>query len=210
MLGVDLSPIQPEWVPPNLRFQVDDVEREWTFRPSSYDLIFGRMLRGSIHDWPRFFEQSFQTLDSEGWIEVQDICFPVRCDDGTLKADSYLARWSKCMIKATKADGRSIEATKADGCSAEGSLLYKSKLEAAGFINVKEFVYMWPMNWWPAREHYKDLGKWCYYNIAGGLSGISMRLFTKNLGWEQAEVEAFLAEVRKDMKDRNIHAWWPM
>lgn len=26
ILGVDLSPIQPEWVPPNVRFMVDDVE----------------------------------------------------------------------------------------------------------------------------------------------------------------------------------------
>lgn len=26
VLGVDLSPIQPEWVPPNVRFMVDDIE----------------------------------------------------------------------------------------------------------------------------------------------------------------------------------------
>ncbi len=26
ILGVDLSPIQPEWVPPNVRFMVDDIE----------------------------------------------------------------------------------------------------------------------------------------------------------------------------------------
>jgi hypothetical protein len=26
ILGVDLSPIQPEWVPPNVKFMVDDVE----------------------------------------------------------------------------------------------------------------------------------------------------------------------------------------
>lgn len=26
VLGVDLSPIQPDWVPPNVQFVVDDVE----------------------------------------------------------------------------------------------------------------------------------------------------------------------------------------
>lgn len=26
ILGMDLSPIQPEWVPPNVQFVVDDVE----------------------------------------------------------------------------------------------------------------------------------------------------------------------------------------
>ncbi|KAK1855538.1 methyltransferase domain-containing protein [Colletotrichum chrysophilum] len=27
--GADLSPIQPDWIPPNVRFIVDDVEDEW-------------------------------------------------------------------------------------------------------------------------------------------------------------------------------------
>jgi hypothetical protein len=53
-------------------------------------------------------------------------------------------------------------------------------------------------------------GFWCNHNIAGELSGLSMALFTKGLGWSVEEVEVFLAKVRTDMKDRRIHAWWPM
>ncbi|KAM0353294.1 hypothetical protein ACHAO7_000221 [Fusarium culmorum] len=29
VLGLDLSPIQPSWVPPNVKFMVDDIEDEW-------------------------------------------------------------------------------------------------------------------------------------------------------------------------------------
>lgn len=29
VLGTDLSPVQPSWVPPNCRFDVDDFEQEW-------------------------------------------------------------------------------------------------------------------------------------------------------------------------------------
>lgn len=29
VLGIDLSPIQPSWVPPNVKFVIDDVEAEW-------------------------------------------------------------------------------------------------------------------------------------------------------------------------------------
>lgn len=29
VLGIDLSPIQPSWVPPNVKFLIDDVEAEW-------------------------------------------------------------------------------------------------------------------------------------------------------------------------------------
>lgn len=32
VVGTDLSPIQPSWVPPNCSFQVDDAMLEWTFR----------------------------------------------------------------------------------------------------------------------------------------------------------------------------------
>jgi hypothetical protein len=35
VLGIDLSPIQPEWVPPNVRFMVDDVEYVFLV-PSAY------------------------------------------------------------------------------------------------------------------------------------------------------------------------------
>ncbi|KAL8295677.1 hypothetical protein RB600_001241 [Gaeumannomyces tritici] len=34
ILGIDLSPIQPEYVPPNVRFMVDDVESEWLHPPT--------------------------------------------------------------------------------------------------------------------------------------------------------------------------------
>lgn len=32
IVGTDLSPIQPDWVPPNCRFEVDDAELDFTFR----------------------------------------------------------------------------------------------------------------------------------------------------------------------------------
>lgn len=29
VLGTDLSPVQPNWAPPNCRFEVDDFEQDW-------------------------------------------------------------------------------------------------------------------------------------------------------------------------------------
>ena len=46
--GTDLSPIQPTWVPPNVRFEIDDMESEWTYSPDTFDLIHIRGLHGSI------------------------------------------------------------------------------------------------------------------------------------------------------------------
>lgn len=41
IVGVDLSPIQPSWVPPNVKFVVDDIEDEWVDE-APYDLIHMR------------------------------------------------------------------------------------------------------------------------------------------------------------------------
>ncbi|KAM6505944.1 hypothetical protein FSOLCH5_014121 [Fusarium solani] len=59
VLGVDLSPIQPTFVPPNVSFFVDDVEEEWTYA-SPFDFIYLRAMTGSIRNWPKFFIQAYQ------------------------------------------------------------------------------------------------------------------------------------------------------
>ncbi|KAF5716199.1 methyltransferase [Fusarium globosum] len=177
VIGIDLSPIQPNFLPTNLQFQVDDLEDEWTFS-YNFDLIFARMMTGSIGDFPKFFAQSFNALSPGGWVECQDITFPPQCDDDTLKKDSYIEQWSSLMIEATNKFGRTAESAK----------FYKQQMIDAGFVNVTEVVYKWPSNKWPADPYYKELG----------------------LGWSPEEVEVFLAKVRTDMKDRRIHAWWPI
>ncbi|CVL00651.1 hypothetical protein FPRO06_06084 [Fusarium proliferatum] len=199
VIGIDLSPIQPTFLPTNLQFQVDDLEDEWTFS-YNFDFIFTRMMTGSIGDFPKFFAQSFNALSPGGWVECQDITFPAQCDDDSLKKDSYIEQWSSLMIEATNKFGRTAESAK----------FYKQQMIDAGFVNVTEVVYKWPSNKWPADPYYKELGFWCNHNIANELSGLSMVLFTKGLGWSPEEVEVFLAKVRTDMKDRRIHAWWPI
>jgi len=42
--GVDLSPTQPQHVPPNCKFQIDDASKEWTFRKNHFDFIHIRHL----------------------------------------------------------------------------------------------------------------------------------------------------------------------
>jgi SAM-dependent methyltransferase len=59
VLGVDLSPIQPLFVSPNVKFEIDDLEEPWTFT-YKFDFIYSRMMTASFKNWPRFFEQSFK------------------------------------------------------------------------------------------------------------------------------------------------------
>jgi len=68
VIGVDLSPIQPQWLPPNLQFNVDDAEAEWIY-PQPFDFIKMRAMGGAIADWPRLLQQAYLYTKPGGWVE---------------------------------------------------------------------------------------------------------------------------------------------
>ncbi|WDK17124.1 methyltransferase domain-containing protein [Colletotrichum graminicola] len=197
--GVDLSPIQPAFVPPNVTFYIDDVEDDWTYS-YKFDFIFGRMLTGSIADWPRFIHQSYEFLEPGGWIELSDILLDLQSDDGTVGPDCAAQTWAKHMLEAAAIWKRPLDSCK----------FYKEQLAEAGFVNITEKIYKWPTNPWPRDPKFKELGMWTYEDLGQGLSGLSLALFTRALGWSKEQLEVFLVDVRKDMKDRSIHGWWPI
>lgn len=61
VIGTDLSPIQPSWVPENVHFEIDDVEdKEWTWPDNHFDYIHSRFMVASISSWPRLIRKAFQ------------------------------------------------------------------------------------------------------------------------------------------------------
>jgi hypothetical protein len=59
ILGVDLSPIQSEWVPPNVRFMIDDIESSWLENENFYDLVHGRHITPAIKDFPALIRRAY-------------------------------------------------------------------------------------------------------------------------------------------------------
>ena len=60
VIGTDLSVIQPVWVPPNVKFEIDDCEDEWLYRKNSFDYIHTRNLVGAIKDWPNLIKNVYE------------------------------------------------------------------------------------------------------------------------------------------------------
>ncbi len=56
VIGNDVNPIQPQWVPPNVSFEIDGVESLWPERPP-FDFIHARHMAGCIVDWPASLSQ---------------------------------------------------------------------------------------------------------------------------------------------------------
>ncbi|KAL3956729.1 hypothetical protein ACCO45_009575 [Purpureocillium lilacinum] len=197
--GVDLSPIQPSFVPPNVTFYIDDLEDTWTFH-DKFDFIYSRMLTASISDWPKFLQQSYDNLNPGGWIELLDVHLQLQSDDKTIPTDCAMAQWGDLMLEAAAKLNRPLDSM----------TFYRQQLADIGFTNVTEHVFKWPTNSWPRDSRHKELGMWTFENLGNGLSGLSMALFTRALGWSPAELEVFLAGVRKQMRDRSIHGYWPI
>ncbi|KAH7140352.1 S-adenosyl-L-methionine-dependent methyltransferase [Dactylonectria estremocensis] len=202
--GVDLSPIQPQVVPPNVTFYVDDLEESWDYS-TKFDYIFARFLTGSIRDWPKFFRQSFEFLNPGGTIELIDIVYPLQCDDGTLAEDSPLYKWSKLLLGAFTSNGSALDS----------AVKYKVQLEEAGFIDVTVVKRKWPLNRWPKDPKHKQIGIWAHENTMDALAALSLAVFTRpvgsgGLGWGNEELEVFLAAVRKDIDNLSIHSYWPI
>ncbi|KAE9373651.1 S-adenosyl-L-methionine-dependent methyltransferase [Stipitochalara longipes BDJ] len=201
VLGVDLSPIQPSFLPPNCAFEVDDIEEPWTYKFKSDFLHLGFML-GSLSDWPKCFRQCFEGLNPGGWIEIQDFNPLIQDNDNSFPPNCAVRKWTEFSIEAANKLGRPLDSP----------TWYKAQMEAAGFQNVVETKFKWPQNRWPKDPKMRELGKtvgmWMYENFSGGVQGLSMALFTRGLGWSAQEVEAFLVDVRKDMKDTKIHGYY--
>ncbi|KAH8888149.1 TAM domain methyltransferase [Thozetella sp. PMI_491] len=197
VIGIDLSPIQP--VPPNCSFEVDDLEKDWAWiKP--FDLIFARVIAGSLTDYQAFINKAFAALEPGGYLELQDLHMPYQSDDGTLKEGSGLDKLGHLFIEASAKIGRSITV------AAE----YKSLMEKAGFVDIVEKRYKWPIGTWPRDQYYKELGKWMCVNLDTGLEGLTMALATRVLSWTPEATGAFCADVKKGLRDPTIHAYLPI
>ncbi|KAJ0379377.1 hypothetical protein COL26b_002219 [Colletotrichum chrysophilum] len=181
VIGVDLSPPQAD-APPNVSFEIDDIDEPWTYsRP--FDYIHSRMMTSSVANWKTYIQNCFDNLEPGGYLELQETDLFPGCDDGTLKPDAAMIKSVTYMEEACKILGRPFQDIPA----------LVDVMREVGFVDVSIMKEKWPSNTWPKDPHYKTLAP-----------------FTRALGWKKEEVQVFLVDVRRELKDTTIHAWWPI
>lgn len=79
IIGTDIAPTQPSWIPPNVSFQIDDAQLEWTFPENSFDFIHVRYMHGAIDDWHKFYAQMYRALKPGGWFQHIEPNIELRC-----------------------------------------------------------------------------------------------------------------------------------
>ncbi|KAF2182567.1 S-adenosyl-L-methionine-dependent methyltransferase [Zopfia rhizophila CBS 207.26] len=200
VLGLDLVNIQPEKIPPNLRFRVPrDYESPWSLGEDSWDLIHLRMACGSVSSWPELYQKIYTHLrPGSGWIEHVEIDLEPRCDDHTLSPDSALVKWYNYLADATARVSRPI------GYNHQT----RQMLQAAGFIDIQEIVIRAPYSSWPNDPHQKEIGRWYNLGITEGLEALSIAAFTRVNRWDPHEhVKPLIDAVRAQICNKKIHAY---
>ncbi|KAF2139284.1 uncharacterized protein K452DRAFT_289833 [Aplosporella prunicola CBS 121167] len=197
VVGTDLSAIQPNWVPPNLRFEVDDASDEWTFQKDSFDFIHARGLLGCIADWPVFYSQVMAHLKPGAWYEQVEYSVTWISDDGTVPDGHIFKEWGNIFEEAGEKNGKTFRIW----------ALQKQYMLDAGFEEVTEHRMKMPVGPWSSDPKLKEVGKWHLIECFQGLEGWAMALLTRVMGWSPEEVQVFLARARTGLKDRKVHAY---
>ncbi|KAG7050626.1 TAM domain methyltransferase [Colletotrichum scovillei] len=186
-------------VPPNVRFEIDDVEEEWTYS-EPFHYIHSRFMNASIANWKEYLKKCYDNIAPGGYLELLENQVDPVSDDGTLPKDSSIHEYVDLIRSGSEKMGRVF---------VDVSTL-KSLVVEAGFVDVELQIFKWPMNGWLKDEKYKKLGLWCHENFSSALEAVCMALLTRVHGWTRDEVDVFLVNVRKDLKNRSYHAYFPI
>lgn len=162
IVGVDLSPHQPDWVPPNVRFEVDDIENEWLWPANHFDMIHARHMAIAIKNWDHVLSSAYTALKPNGWIEFCELDYWPNSDDGTMTEENRHLFWTHKVTQGLAALGIDLH----------GALPLKQRVERAGYKNVVEHVIKVPIGQWPKNQLLKKVGMYMHAVLYDGLQGM--------------------------------------
>ncbi|KAI9813059.1 MAG: proliferating cell nuclear antigen [Pycnora praestabilis] len=193
VIGTDLSPIQPAFVPPNCQFEIDDCCQDWTYANDSFEFVHIRVMLGSVADWPAFYKQAYDHIKPGGYIEQLEVGIYYYSDDNSIGKDDVISRWGPTFDEAAKKFGKSltIQSTMADD------------IKKAGFEDVKVKQYKLPVGPWSSDKHMKDVGRWHQLHCEESIEGWALALLTRVLGVVEA-IKDLVQDCNFDCNDSGI------
>ncbi|KAF9634817.1 S-adenosyl-L-methionine-dependent methyltransferase [Lasiodiplodia theobromae] len=205
--GVDLSPIQPTWVPPNVKFTVDDIEAPWLHPADHFDYVHARHGVEAFKDYPAVLKQAYKHLRPGGWMELQEFEYMPYADDDSMPPNYALREMLELVTAGLRTMSIDLRRARPSSSSSPSPSSLDAALAAAGFEDVSVRQIKVPIGAWPKDAFLRNLGLCWQANIAEGLQGITLRPLGRGLGWETERIEVFLAEVRRALADRAVHAY---
>ncbi|CVL12628.1 related to methyltransferase [Fusarium proliferatum] len=196
--ATDLSPTQPKWVPPNVRFEIDDATETWTWKDNTFDFIHMRYLFGAIQDWTALYQQAYRVCTPGGWVESVEADIHFRSDDGTAEEQEVYRLCNKLYEEGGKAIGRTFFVHD----------LQPKGMEDAGFVDIKTVDYKIPIGDWPKDPRLAEVGRFVKLTLENDMEGYTLLLWNNVLQWPKDEYQVFLMQSRKALRNRKIHGYF--
>ncbi|KAI9762648.1 MAG: hypothetical protein M4579_000266 [Chaenotheca gracillima] len=196
VIGTELSAIQPDAVPSNVYFEIDDAEEEWTFT-TFFDFIHIRNLSGAFSNWLAIYRQSFRHLKPGGYIEVIDFD---HLETPKPAPDSFMTIFNGALRQAFETTGMPWSV----------GHLKRSMFEMTGFTEIKSTVIEIPIGIWAADASQRLIGKMWLIAYLESLEAISLRLLTKVLHWTPEAVHDICEKVKKELADGGMRLITPV
>jgi ubiquinone/menaquinone biosynthesis C-methylase UbiE len=167
VMGVDLSPVflveEPNRpIPENLSFEVlllvvnmannakvDDINFGLQYPEASFDMVTSRFLAGGIANYFATIKEMYRILTGLGnsWIQITELRPGLYCDDNTIPADAASVKWPNIFFVSGKI-GDTLGTSRFD----EIATSLKTRVQAAGFVDVREYIDKAPVgNWHPGK-----------------------------------------------------------
>ncbi|KAI1359623.1 tam domain protein [Xylaria arbuscula] len=230
VIGTDLSPIQPEYVPPNVHFYIHDARLDDWWWPDPFDYIHvcenspqsSKVNQYDQSSYHQFVDQAIQYLrehhqNSRAWEDFET--------DVAQKAYTHLepGGWFEAqeLMPTLGCDDGSMPADYApnllfndlEDCARKErrpmdiAKTYKQGLINAGFVDVSEQVYKIPINGWARSKNWKTLGDLWNVNCLDAIQGVAMALLHRARGLKRHQIEIHLMETRRGLSDKSVHAY---
>ncbi|KAF5257127.1 hypothetical protein FOXYS1_12367 [Fusarium oxysporum] len=217
VVGTDISPIQPSWVPPNLEFHIDDCTQPWTFAPDSIDFVHMRYLFGSIKDWSALFKEAFRTCRPGGWVESHEASAMMESDDGTVTDTSAMHEWGRFFIEGGKKMGQPCTIIEDD--------LQQKCMREAGFEDIQVADYkvrvyfdihdqglaadlQIAIGGWPKDKKMREIGQYVLAALEQDFEGYVLYMASQLLGWSMQEVKVYCAQLRRELRSTANHPFF--
>ncbi|KAI5809235.1 S-adenosyl-L-methionine-dependent methyltransferase [Pyronema omphalodes] len=197
VVGTDLSPIQPEWVPSNCRFEVDDATLEWFYQDNSFDFIHSRNIGWGISNWNHIISEMMRCTKPGGYAELCEYSITVNCDDGTMTPDNPLMIYMDYLRESMIKMGRPPPELQ----------LMKLSLEKAGFDDVHAQEVKEPIGPWAKDARQKRIGAMVLLNCETGIESYAMAAFTRILGMEEEKARSLCAGALTAARNKNYHMY---
>jgi SAM-dependent methyltransferase len=202
IIGTDISPIQPLWVPPNCSFHIEDAQLDWTYAHASFDFVHIRAMYGSISDWPKLYRQAYDALMPHGWIENFEFTIHLHSDAAEVREDPdhIFKRWAEVFYEAGDRMNRTLRIG--------NNSTIKGLLREAGFEDVVQKYYQVPVGGWSSDPVYRQIGLFNLAFMNESLEGFALFLLREIMGWEYERVQVFVAEMRSEIRNTKIRPYY--